>query len=389
MINVVCGIRSTGRICTDLADLLEKKGNIVKIAFGREKVPEEFLKYAVRIGSDLDIVVHGVKARCIDGCGWGSKRATLRFVEWVKEYDPDIIHIHNLHGYYINIEILFEYLKTCGKKIIWTLHDCWAFTGHSAYCDMVECERWITGCYNCPNKSKYPKSFLDRSSQNWHKKKDVMVGIPNLKIITPSEWLAGLVKESFLAQYPVSVINNGIDTNLFKYVNSDFKQNYNINNKFMLLGVASVWNEMKGYSDYLKLADILGSEYQVVLVGVTKKQIRALHNNIIGIERTNSINELVRIYSAADLFINLSYCENYPTVNLEAIACGTAVLTYNSGGSIESAKGGFVVDRGLIEGVVDKILQFKKVKPVPVFDRNTIDYRTTLDNYLREIGDSL
>lgn len=167
MINVVCGIRSTGRICTDLAMALESKGHDVKIAYGREKVPEQFQKYAVRIGSDLSVSLHGVQARLADSAGFGSEKATKRFIEWVREYSPDVIHLHNIHGYYINIEILFEYLKECGKKVIWTLHDCWPFTGHSAYCDAISCERWITGCYDCPQSKAYPKSLVDKSNLNW------------------------------------------------------------------------------------------------------------------------------------------------------------------------------------------------------------------------------
>ena len=336
MINVVCGIRSTGRICTDLATALEAQGHEVKIAYGREEVPEKFQKYAVKISSDLDVKLHGVKARLFDGCGFGSKRATEKFIDWVKEYNPDVIHLHNIHGYYINIEVLFNYLKVCGKKIIWTLHDCWAFTGHTAYCDVVNCERWVTGCHDCPIKQEYPASLVDRSKENWAKKKKLMTGISNLTIVTPSEWLAGLVRKSFLALYPVTVIHNGIDTSQFYPMESNFREQLGIGNRVMLLGVSTAWDEMKGYSDYLKLADMLGEGYQVVLVGLTREQIGKLPKNVIGIERTNSVKELAQLYSAADIFLNLSYCENYPTVNLEAISCGTSVLAYDVGGMRET-----------------------------------------------------
>ena len=204
MINGVCGIRSTGRICTDLAAALEAKGYEVKIAYGRETVPERFQKYAVRIGSDLDVKVHGLRARLWDDAGWGSKRATLKFIEWVRQYDPDVIHLHNIHGYYINIEVLFRYLRTCGKKILWTLHDCWAFTGHAAYCEAAGCERWKHGCHDCPNRGEYPKSLTDNSRRNWEKKKRMLDRIPNMTIVTPSEWLAGLVRSSFLGQWSLA-----------------------------------------------------------------------------------------------------------------------------------------------------------------------------------------
>ena len=353
MINVVCGIRSTGRICTDLASALEAQGHEVKIAYGRENVPAEFQKYAVRIGSDFDVKMHGLKARLFDAAGFGSKRATKKFIKWVREYDPDVIHLHNIHGYYINIEVLFAYLKTCGKKIIWTLHDCWVFTGHSAYCDMVKCEKWKDGCDHCPQLKVYPKSYVDRSKSNWIKKKNVLQNIPNLTIVTPSQWLADLVKQSFLSEYKVSVIHNGIDTSVFKPTESDFRQKYDIKDKYIILGVSTAWSEMKGLSDYVKLAEALDESYLVVLVGVTVEQKKELPNKILAIERTNNIEELASIYSSSDLFVNLSYCENYPTVNLEAISCGIPVLTYNSGGSSESALDGVIIERGKLSEVIE------------------------------------
>ena len=348
MINSVCGIRSTGRICTDLADALTEQGHIVKIAYGRENVPEQYAKYAVRIGTDLDVKLHGVRARLLDESGFGSKKATIKFIEWVKKYDPDVIHLHNIHGYYINIKVLFDYLRSCGKKIIWTLHDCWAFTGHSALCDGINCERWEKGCYQCPNLKEYPKSFIDYSKINWFKKRKLFTKIPNLTIVTPSHWLAGLVKRSFLKAYPVTVIHNGIDTSQFYPMKSNFRKKYGIEDKFILLGVASSWNEMKGLSDYVKLANMLDDSYRVILVGIKKGQIKNVPSNMICIERTNSTKELACIYSAADLLLNLSYCENYPTVNLEAQACGTPVITYDTGGSKESALdyGKYAVKRG-------------------------------------------
>jgi len=386
MINSVCGIRSTGRICTDLATALEAQGHEVKIAYGREEVPEQFQKYAVRIGTDYDTKFHGVMARTLDAAGFGSKGATRKFVEWIKKFDPDVIHLHNLHGYYINIEILFNYLRTCRKKIIWTLHDCWAFTGHSAYCDAVECEKWKTGCDHCPNMKVYPISYMDRSRSNWKKKRELLTGIPNLTIVTPSHWLAGLVKESFLSEYPIQVIHNGIDTSQFHPMENDFREVYGVGNKFMLLGVTTSWDDMKGLSDFIKLADVLDDTYQVVLVGLTPEQKKLLPENILGIERTNSVRELAYIYSTADLFLNLSYCENYPTVNLEAVACNTPVLTYRTGGSPESAEeyNGIVVERGDLNAVIDAIKQYReknKRKPELTVNRQLMDNQATVNNY--------
>lgn len=356
MINVVCGIRSTGRICTDLAAALEADGHEVKIAYGREIVPEQFAKYAVRIGTDFDVKMHALKARLADGAGFGSKHTTKAFVKWIKEYNPDVIHLHNLHGYYINIEILFDYLKTCQKKIIWTLHDCWSFTGHSAYCDAIGCEKWQSGCNKCPQIKEYPKSVIDNSKRNWEKKRKIFSNIPNMTIVTPSKWLAELVKKSFLGDYPIKVIHNGIDTSQFKPLKNDFKKIHGIEDKFMVLGVATAWNDMKGYADFLKLSDMLDDDCKLVMVGLTDEQINRLPPKILGIKRTASVEELAYIYSAADVFVNLSYCENYPTVNLEARACQTPVITYNTGGSPESAgNDAVIVERGDLSAVTEQI----------------------------------
>lgn len=386
MINIVCGIGSTGRICTDLACELEAQNHEVKIAYGRNEVPEKFQKFAVKIGSDFDVKFHALKARLFDACGFGSKNATKKFIAWAKNFNPDVIHIHNIHGYYINIEILFDYLRNSGKKIIWTLHDCWAFTGHTAYCDVSNCEKWITGCGNCPGLKNYPKSFVDRSASNWSKKKNLFCDIPNMTIITPSKWLAGLVKKSFLANYPVKIIHNGIDTRKFFEIKSNFREVHGLEKKFLLLGVATAWDEMKGLSDYEKLSEILGDEYKVILVGLTKTQKENLPKNILGIERTNNIEELVKIYSAADLYVNLSYCENYPTVNLEALACGTPILTYDSGGSPESALNGIIIPRGDVYNAAEKIKNFFAVprhKHEILFDQDEFDNKKTLSEYLK------
>ena len=361
MINVVCGIRSTGRICTDLAAALEAEGNEVRIAYGREEVPEQYKKYAVRIGSDIDNVQHGIKARLFDGCGFGSARATKAFIKWVKEYDPDVIHLHNIHGYYINIEILFDYLKSCGKKVIWTLHDGWAFTGHSAFCDAIDCERWKTGCYNCPLRKEYPASYTDRSKANWARKKVCLTGVPDLTIVTPSEWLARLTRESFLKEYPVKVINNGIDTSQFYAMESDIKKTLGIADKKMLLGVATAWNDMKGWNDFIKLADMLDCSYQIVLVGLSEDQIKKLPDNIIGLKRTSSTEELAKLYTAAYAMLNLSYCESYGMTNIEAQQCGTPVITYSAGGCVETAgPESVVVEKGNIEGVIKALDNIKR-----------------------------
>lgn len=379
MINSVCGMGSTGRICTDIAQALEKEGHTVKIAYGRGNVAPNFKKYAVPIGSKKDIIVHGMEARIFDRSGYGSKHATTDFIEWVREYKPDIIHLHNIHGYYININKLFLYLKNeFSGKILWTLHDCWSFTGHCVYCMMDKCEKWKTGCYRCEALDEYPKALLDNSKKNWIKKKALFMGIQDLTIITPSVWLENKVKESFLKEYKVEVINNGIDLSKFKITNGNIKEKYNIVDKKILLGVASVWDKRKGLSDFIELSKELKDEYKIVLIGLTNKQVKSIPNNIIGISKTSNVAELAAWYTVADMFLNPTYEDNYPTVNLEAIACGTPVLTYNTGGSPESIlKYGRVVDK-MDAKVIYESENIPFIKP----DYKEIDISTMVNKYL-------
>lgn len=339
LINSVCGIGSTGRICTDLAQQFEKQGNEVKIAYGRNfYVPKQFQKYAVRIGNNLDVKLHALQSRLFDNHGFGSYNATKKFLNWVEEYNPNLIWLHNIHGYYINIELLFNWLKQHQNiQIKWTLHDCWAFTGHCSYFTFAKCNKWQTQCQNCPQKKMYPASlFKDNSKQNFEKKKQLFTGLKNITLITPSQWLANLVKQSFLKEYSVEVIYNTIDKNIFKPTPSDFRKKYGLENKKIILGVASVWDYRKGLNDFMELSKMLSDNYKIVLVGLTQKQIKFLHKNILGLQKTNSPQELAQIYSASDVFFNPTYEDNYPTVNLEAQACGTSVITYDVGGCKET-----------------------------------------------------
>lgn len=381
MINSVCGVKSTGRICTDLAKELEKNGHEVKIAYGRERVPLEYQKYAIRIGNNLNVKIHGLQSRLFDMAGFGSKKVTQKFIEWVKEYNPDVIHLHNIHGYYINVEVLFQYLKKEFKgKIIWTLHDCWAFTGHCAYFDYVRCEEWKKECKRCVQKKEYPKCIgISNSNNNFFKKKQLFTGIDNLIIVTPSQWLAGLVKNSFLKEYKVKVIHNGIDTKIFKKIETDIKSRYNLKDKKIILGVAAIWDRRKGLDYFIELSNKLDNSYQIVVIGITKEQKQQLPQNIIGILKTSSIKELIEWYSAADVFVNPTLEDNYPTTNLEAIACGTPVITYDTGGSIESANMfGKVIKKNNIIKLIDAIKNIDKIKIKNI----DIDYKNTVQKYI-------
>lgn len=360
-INSVCGIGSTGRICTDLAQEYESKGDTVKIAYGRGVVPSKFEKYAIRIGNDLDWKFHALQTRIFDNHGFASVSATKKFLEWVEDYKPDLIWLHNIHGYYINIELLFSWIKNHPQiKINWTLHDCWAFTGHCAFFTAANCNKWKIECKDCVQKRAYPASYIfSNATENFQNKRKIFTSVPNLTIITPSQWLADLVKESFLKEYPVKVNYNTVDKSIFKPTNSDFRATYGIEGKTIILGVANIWVARKGLSDFIKLSRMLNDEYLIILVGLNKQQISRLPKNIIGIERTNSPKELAEIYSASDVFVNPTYEDNFPTVNLEAEACGTRVITYDTGGCREtlSRVDSIVVDTGDVNAIYRNIVE--------------------------------
>ena len=373
MINSVCGVKSTGRIATDLADMLAEQGHVVKIAYGRESVPEKYNKYAVKIGTEWDVRLHGAIARVFDNAGFGSREATIKFIDFIKEFAPDIIHLHNLHGYYINVEILFEFLKKYNKPVVWTLHDCWAFTGHCAHFDLYKCYKWQTECSECPQKKEYPASLLlDNSRKNYIHKKKAFQGVNKLILVTPSQWLANLVKESFLQNYETRVINNGIDLKLFKPTNGEFRKRYNLEDKVIVLGVSSAWGARKGLLDFIELRKLLDSRYEIVLVGVSEEDKKILTEGMLGITRTDSVKELAEIYTASDIFVNLTYEDNYPTVNLEAQACETPVLTYRTGGSVESVPEEQIAEQGNLRHIVELIEKYegKRASVQSFYDKN-------------------
>ncbi len=349
LINSVCGIRSTGRICTDIADAMSKEGHEVKIAYGRENVPERYMKYAVKIGNSLDSKVHGVLTRGFDRHGFGSKSATRRFLKWADEYDPDLLWLHNLHGYYINVEMLFSWIKSRpNMQVKWTLHDCWAFTGHCTYFTMASCDKWKSGCHSCIQKKAYPTSyFADNSKNNYERKRAAFTGVSDMTLITPSKWLSDLVGESFLSGYKTEVHYNTVDTSVFKSTPSNFKERMGLSGKKVILGVASVWEKRKGLDDFIKLSELLDEEYVIVLVGLSAKQIKSLPKRIAGIERTKSTKELVEIYTAADIFVNPSREETFGMTTLEAISCGTDAIVYKDTACEEIANmhGGIAVEQ--------------------------------------------
>ncbi len=348
---------STGKIMLSVHKELLKKGyeSFVIWSIGRKANNIDEFKIEDRIGE----FYHKIYSRVFGKQGFASWKNTKNIIIKLETIKPDIIHLHNLHNNNINIEMLFKYIKKNRIKVYWTFHDCWAFTGKCVHFEMAKCYKWKKECYNCPMLSDRPIAYIDKSRWLFNKKKELLSKI-DLTIITPSEWLANYVKESFLGKNKIVVINNGINLNIFKHSESNIRKKYNLENKKVILGVASTWSKRKGLEDFIKLSKVLDNSYAIFLVGLSNKQIKKLPKEIIAITRTENQQELAEIYSEADIMLNTTYEDTYPTVNLESIACGTPVLTYDTGGSPEFIK--YIENNDKIEYVIKKELVNKNIE---------------------------
>lgn len=360
LVNAVCGKGSTGRICTDIYAMLKQHGHEAVVAYAHGKPTRIDINDTFRINDQKGYYFHNILARISDRAGFYSNRATKRFINFIDEYKPDIVHLHNLHGFYINIEILFNYLAQTNIKVIWTFHDCWAFTGHCAHYSFAKCNKWLKGCSDCPLTHDYPQSlFIDQSKKNYRDKRRLFTSLSNLTLTTPSKWLAYEVRKSYFKNYSVFPIYNGIDLNSFKPVESSVRQTLHIEpDKKMLLAVAYDWSERKGLDDLLRLNKLIDkSIYQLVIVGLSEKQIKQLPDNIVKLTRTESLEELVRLYSAADIFINTSYEETMGMVTAEALACGTPAIVYNQTAvpEVVDSHSGIVVNAGDISAILSAL----------------------------------
>jgi glycosyltransferase involved in cell wall biosynthesis len=351
-VNTTVNSGSTGRIAEGIGKELIDRGHQSLIAFGRGNQPSS--SKTIRISSRKDLYFHVLSSRLFDLHGFGSVNATHRFIEELRETDPDIIHLHNIHGYYLNAKILFNYIKESGKPVVWTLHDCWPFTGHCSYFDRVNCYKWQTECNNCPNLIGYPESWCrDNSKSNFLAKRKLFTEVKGLKIVTPSYWLSDHLKKSFLKNSEILVIHNGTDTELFKPVDYQYiRLKFGLKTDKLVIGVASIWDKRKGLADFIKLRQVLPAGITIILVGLNNQQISGLPDGIKGIVRTEIKQDLAALYSAADVFVNATYADNFPSTNIEALACGLPVVTYNTGGSPEALDEttGYVIDKGDILG---------------------------------------
>ena len=386
---------STGKIMLQIAQNARQHGHLVKTfspvefsRFGKKDTPK--IDGHMEFGSFWENGFHHYCGTLLGADGCFSQQGTRQLIRELEAFQPDIIHLHNLHGFRQNLPMLFHYIKKHNIRVIWTLHDCWAFTGHCPYFTMAKCDRWKTGCHHCPQPRVYPKMYLDTSRIMYKMKKKWFCGVSDMTIVTPSQWLADLAKQSFLKEYPVEVINNGIDLSVFKPTPSNFRELHGIGkDTFLLLGVAFGWGERKGLDIFIELAKRLDSSYQIVLVGTDDRIDTQLPANIISIHKTQNQEELAQIYTAADLFVNPTREEVLGMVNVEALACGTSVVTFDTGGSPETLGHfcGSVVDCNDVDAMEREIRRICAERPYSLeacLERaKSFDMNTKFEEYVR------
>lgn len=359
-INVDANNGSNGSIARDIGDLVIERGWDSYIAYGRRQIPS--MSKLIRVGNDADVLMHGIESRLFDNHGLASRRITKKFLQKVEDIKPDIIHLHNIHGYYINYKYIFEYISENDIPIVWTLHDCWPFTGHCAYPISHGCNRYADLCHNCPARSGYPKSMLfDFSSRN-HRIKRKIFTLPRRMIVTTvSNWLHDVTSKSFLKKYPIETVYDGIDTECFIDKGSDLRSRLRLENKFVLIAAAASWSISKGWNDYIKLSKLLPDDIKIVLVGVDKNKVRELPSQIISIPRVEGKAQLAEYYSMADVLLNLSYAETFGMTTAEAMACGTPGISYNRTACPEllSPETGIVVEAGNFNQILSAIHEIK------------------------------
>lgn len=338
-VNMAYGAGSTGKIIADIMDLLKKNGNDAKALYGTGE--QSHNADAVKVSGKLGYYFHNAASRLTDHAGLYSWAATRKIIREIKAFQPDLIHLHTLHGFYVNYEMLFRFLKEADIPVVWTLHDCWAFTGHCTHFSQAKCTQWQTECQDCKLLRRYPRCYWRGDvRRNFLRKKRAFTGVKNLTITTPSRWLANQVSRSFLRDYPRTVIPNGIDRRIFRPQSSGLRKKYRLEDKKIVLGAANVWNTRKGLPDMLTLADRLGSAYQVVLIGLTERQLPDIPANVLGLLRTANQTELAQWYSAADVFVNPTYEETFGLTTVEAQACGTPAVVYRTDGCPETVAPG-------------------------------------------------
>ena len=364
---------STGKIIKGISDINNCNGDehLVFTGFCRHPLNSNAHSF---IGSKFSKVLNILLSYLTGAELSFSYFSTKRLIRQIKEFKPDLIHLHNLHNNYINARVLFEYIKEEGIPVVWTLHDCWSFTGHCPHFIYEKCYKWQTGCSKCPKYKLYPPSLFDNSKKMWNYKREVFSSLDSAVIVTPSEWLASMAKLSFLNKYNIKVINNGIDLSVFKPSNSNFKERYAIKDKHIILGVSYIWSFQKGINDFIELSGMIPDDYVIVLIGTSDSVDETLPKKIVSIHRTQNQKQLAEVYTAADVFFNPTKEEVFGLVNIEALACGTPVVTYNVGGSPEcvTKETGIVVYDNTVTSALDaikKVVEEKKIDPIACISR--------------------
>jgi len=364
-LNTFCGVKSTGRIALEIAKLVKDDGGECLIGYGVPELSSDAEAYAHRIGNPLERKMHGAIRKLLDGEGYGSWFGTRSLIRKLRKFQPELIHIHNLHGCYLHLPTLFHYLEKAQIPVVWTLHDCWPFTGHCAYFDFCGCERWKTGCFECPQQKSYPVCLgLDGSSRNYRDKKKWFTKLKNLTFVAPCEWMLKPLKASFMGKYPARVILNGVNLEVFKPTYSTLCEDYHLDSCKICLAVAAEWDARKGLVYLKQAAEKLGDGYRFVVVGLDEEQIQQLPANMLGLNKTANVTELAAWYTVADCLVNPTLEDNMPMVNLEALACGTPVAVFETGGCPEAVDEscGIVVPQGNVEALCDAVVKLTESK---------------------------
>ncbi len=384
---------STGKIMLGIAQAARERGFVVKTSSKAAKISFDLKRNDpnhLYIGTRVANTIHRYFSWITDLQDCGTIFGSLNLIWNIERFKPDVVHLHDIVGWYVNIDILFRYLKWRDIPVVWTFHDCWAFTGRCIYFDHIGCDNWRSGCGDCPQLGYMPRTwYFDRSAWNFRRKKRLFTALKRLQIVTPSQWLADLTKESFFADYPIKVINNGIDLTRFKPTEGETYRKLKAMNKRIVLGVAATWSHRKGIDVLFRLARDLGDDYIVLLVGAAPHDIPSDVTNAVAYPRTHNVEELAEIYTAADLFANPTLEDNFPTVNLEALACGTPIVTYRTGGSPESVdeNTGRVVAQGDYDAFKEAVLEVAQLGKTHFFDHclersKLYDINTMLDEYV-------
>lgn len=385
-----CITQSTGRIAQQIGEKVIENGWESYIAFPSRVPMSESKSHLLHIGTKMDQYFHAFMTRIFDCCGFLSKHSTRKLIKQIERVGPDVIHLHNIHGYYINVPILFDFLKKSEIPIVWTLHDCWAFTGHCVHYTCVNCDKWKSGCFECPRKNSYPNSYLfDCSKRNYEAKRKAYDNVPNLNIVTVSHWLREATSQSMLGKYPIHVIQNGIDLKIFypriSAINR-IRSKFGLHGKYVILGVATGWSEEVGLSTFFRLRKKLSSKFAIVMVGCTPDIMRQLPEGIIGISRTNNVDELAEIYSSVDILLNGSFQETFGLVTAEALSCGTPVIVYNSTAcpEIVTSETGYVADAKDENQVLKYILEDSELNEDIRIQRRTKCREYALNHFDKE-----